>query len=165
MDGSMYFGEGDPSFSVCVNANVCRIWTEGNCRISFCNNEGYEVCDPASTWGGRARDIESNCKSSDSGGYQSKAPPQDWSEVAIRLNTNWRLMSTSNAGEIEYKEMSVKENEAELRALYEDIESVVAASGANELEGRVCILTLLHLFIKKLTVFKTASGQVLGSGH
>jgi hypothetical protein len=74
-------------------------------------------------------------------------------------------MFTSNAGEIEYKEMSVKEKEAELRALYEDIESVIATSGANELEGRVRILTLLHLHIKKLTVFKTASGQVLGSGY
>jgi hypothetical protein len=144
MDGNTYFGEGEAgaNFSVCVNAHVCHIWTEGNCRISFCNNEGYEICDPASTWGGRARDIESNCKSSDSGGYQSKAPAQDWSEVAIRLNTNWRLISTSKSAEIEYKEISVQENEAELRALYEDIDSLAAVSGANELDSRVRIPTL-----------------------
>lgn len=136
MSGNGYFGEGtNPDMSVCVIPRECRIWTRGNCRISFCNNEEYEVCDSASSWGGRARAIEDGC-AEDTGGYQSPAPPADWTEVAIRLATEWRLMSTAAA--TSYKEITVEENKAELQTLVAEIDSLAAASQVNELESRVC---------------------------
>lgn len=123
MDGNSYFGEVDPNRSVCLNPRACRVWTEGNCRISFCNNENFEICNPASTWGGRARNIESECKSSNTGGYQSTPPPEPWSEVAIRLNTDWRRLPAS----LVYEEMSTEENKVQMQTL--DVE-------ANGLETR-----------------------------
>ncbi|CAN9407559.1 unnamed protein product [Alternaria sp. RS040] len=134
MNGNAYFGEGsNPDMSVCVIPRECRIWTQGNCRISFCNNENYEVCDSASSWGSRARAIEDGCDES-TGGYQSPAPPADWTEVAIRLNTNWRLMSTATA--TSYKEITVEENKAELQTLMAEIDSPAAVSEANGLKNR-----------------------------
>lgn len=149
MNGNAYFGEGsNPDMSVCVIPRECRIWTQGNCRISFCNNENYEVCDSASSWGSRARAIEDGCDES-TGGYQSPAPPADWTEVAIRLNTNWRLMSTATA--TSYKEITVEENKAELQTLMAEIDSSAAVSEANGLKNRVCTSALLR-FLQKLNI-------------
>jgi hypothetical protein len=53
-------------------------------------------------------------------------------------NTNWRPAATSKFKGIEYKRMSIEENEAELRALYGDIENLTPASVASALENRVC---------------------------
>lgn len=148
MSGNRAFGEGeDPNFNVCVDQNYCRIWKQGNCRISFCNNEPDLQCDPASTWGSRARAIEDGCKSQDMGGYQSKPPPQEWTEVAIRLNTNWRVFSDQLA----YQEMSVEENKAELQALYDSIESVKPRSEPDGLQIRVRTPAYGQLFVSILT--------------
>ncbi|KAI4954067.1 hypothetical protein J4E91_001776 [Alternaria rosae] len=153
MSGNGYFGEGtNPDMSVCVIPRECRIWTRGNCRISFCNNENYEVCDSASGWGGRARAIEDGC-AEDTGGYQSPAPPADWSEVAIRLNTEWRLMSTATA--TSYKEITVEENKAELQSL---VAEIAAASEVNELESRQAdrfsdVVTSYNIYMPGSAVF------------
>jgi hypothetical protein len=158
MSGNRAFGEGeDPNENTCVDQDYCRIWTQGNCRISFCNNEPDLQCDPASTWGNRARAIEAGCKYQKMGGYESKAPPQKWTEVAIRLSTEWRVFSD----QLVYKEMSVEENKAELRAMYDGIESVApASSGVDELQSRVCTTAFGHLFFPKLTLHDAASGQI-----
>ncbi|CAN9271385.1 unnamed protein product [Alternaria alternata] len=120
-----YQGLFEGSDSLCVFANACRIFTEGNCRISFCNNEPSDVCYSRSTWGDRARDIEAACAPND-GGYQYPPAPELWTEVAIRLNTDWGRLSTESG----YKEISIEEEKAELRTFYE------ATSEANEIESR-----------------------------
>jgi hypothetical protein len=162
MDGNPRFGEGtNPEISICVNAGECRIWSEGNCRISFCNNEDLQVCDAGSSWGGRARAIEDAC-ADNTGGYQSPAPPADWTEVAIRLNSDWRLMSAS-AGPT-YREITVEENRAELRALEAEIGSFSAVSKANGLKNRVCSRSITS-FLQELTTYDAASGQILRRRH
>ncbi|KAL6154037.1 hypothetical protein ACJQWK_01384 [Exserohilum turcicum] len=135
MDGNTYFGNG-PTTEVCVFAGACRVWTQGNCRISFCNNEQYDSCDVNNTWGDRARAIESRCRPVDQGGFQSKPAPQDWTEVAIRLNTDWRVSPKLAPGEIDYEDMSVEENAAELRRLDLIEEALSSGTDAANLEER-----------------------------
>jgi hypothetical protein len=126
-----YQGLFEGSASLCVSANACRIFTEGNCRISFCTNEPSDVCYSRSTWGNRARDIEAAC-ATDAGGYQYPPAPELWTEVAIRLNTDWGLLSTASG----YKEISIEEEKAQRRAFQK------ATSEANGLENRVCVPAL-----------------------
>jgi len=149
-----YQGLFEGSDSLCVFANACRIFTEGNCRISFCNNEPSDVCYSRSTWGDRARDIEAACAPND-GGYQYPPAPELWTEVAIRLNTDWGRLSTESG----YKEISIEEEKAELRTFYE------ATSEANEIESLVCVLALSYFSVQKLTRYIAASGQILRCNH
>ena len=122
IDGNVYFGNGDER-DVCVNQRACRIFREGNCRISFCNNEDKEVCDSSKEWGRRTKAIISYCEPDDGGGYESPAEPKPWTEVAIRANTDWKAAMKAAAGEsagVTEEVMTLEENEAEVKQIEEE---------------------------------------------
>ncbi|KAM0421371.1 hypothetical protein ACHAPT_010906 [Fusarium lateritium] len=121
IDGNVYFGNGDER-DVCVKERNCRIFREGNCRISFCNNEDKEVCESSKEWGRRTDAIISYCEPDDGGGYETAAEPKPWTEVAIRANTEWRLAALKNAatGKVDgatEEVMTVEENAAEVKQI------------------------------------------------
>ncbi|KAI8716913.1 hypothetical protein NCS52_00985900 [Fusarium sp. LHS14.1] len=120
IDGNVYFGNGDER-DVCVNQRACRIFREGNCRISFCNNEDKEVCDSSKEWGRRTSAIISYCEPDDGGGYESPAEPKPWTEVAIRANTDWKAaMKAASTGGVTEEVMTLEENEAEVKQTEEE---------------------------------------------
>ncbi|WAO92227.1 Hypothetical protein NCS54_00972400 [Fusarium falciforme] len=122
IDGNVYFGNGDER-DVCVNQRACRIFREGNCRISFCNNEDKEVCDSSKEWGRRTKAIISYCEPDDGGGYESPAEPKPWTEVAIRANTDWKAAMKAAASEpagVAEEVMTLEENEAEVKQIEEE---------------------------------------------
>jgi hypothetical protein len=133
ISGNTYFGEGDVDPSVCVNPRVCRVWKEGNCRISFCNNEDFEVCYAGSRWGGRTKDIIDFCQPTEQGGYQSPAEPEPWTEVAVRSDQEWRKLSEAADGGVSYEEMSVAQNSAQVK----QIEASAAAKAEPGVQARV----------------------------
>ncbi len=129
--------------TVCVNPRQCRIWRQGNCRISFCNNENTEACDSSNEWGRRTDDIISFCGPNE-GGYESAPEPKPWTEVAVRANTDFFMGATANANAaadtndvegFKYEELTVEENQAELKRLEALAEQISAQT--NHLAARV----------------------------
>jgi hypothetical protein len=125
---------------------VCRIWRQGNCRISFCNNEDSESCDSNQEWGRRTNAIIDYC-GPDAGGYQSAPEPKPWTEVAVRTNTDWFMAAggpdavmnaADGVGKVAYEELTVEENEAEV----ERMESLARQLSAqtNQLSARVRLI-------------------------
>lgn len=122
---------------------MCRIWRHGNCRISFCNNENTESCDSNKEWGRRTDAIIDFCKPNE-GGYESAPEPKPWTEVAVRANTDWFMAAAADASGatdtaevegVQYEELTVEENEAELKRL--DALAEQLSAQAKQLEVRV----------------------------
>lgn len=131
MKDNSYFG-GDER-SVCVKSRDCRVFTQGNCRISLCSNEDTETCDSNTEWGRRAKAIVDYCEDDSSGGYDAPAASKPWTEVALRAASEFR-MAAANGKSVPapYQErlMTVEENDAE-------VQRIEAGASAQRLKKRV----------------------------
>ncbi|RYO82828.1 hypothetical protein DL766_006246 [Monosporascus sp. MC13-8B] len=114
-----------PPYEVCVNPNACRIWKNGNCRISFCNKERSKSCQQNTQWDRHARSVIAACRPGE-GGYDSPDHSARWTEVAVRANYDWfipedgkGIMPPDSQSAVIYQEMSIEENAEGVKRLEE----------------------------------------------
>jgi hypothetical protein len=127
--------------TICTGSIPCKIYTgSGNCRLSWCNNEDYEVCRPLSETKQRALAIAKEWDLQHAGGFQSYGEPAPWTEVAMRATLAALRASDPNnrialVEESNMKIISIKENGREVKVI-EDATAALHIASEQALAGQ-----------------------------